>query len=30
MVMVKKLSVSKKEKNEGLINVVLQVETVEA
>lgn len=30
MVMVKKLSISKKEKNEGLINVVLQVETVEA
>ena len=30
MVMVKKLSISKKEKKEGLINVVLQVETVEA
>jgi general secretion pathway protein M len=30
MVMVKKLSISKKEKNEGLINAVLQVETLEA
>ena len=29
MVIVKKLSISKKEKNEGLINVILQVETVE-
>ena len=30
MVTVKKLSISKKDKNENLINVVLQVETVEA
>jgi general secretion pathway protein M len=30
MVIVKKLSISKKEKNEGLVNVILQVETVEA
>ncbi len=30
MVMVKKVSISKKEKKQGLINVVLQVETVEA
>ena len=30
MVMVKKLSISKKEKNEGLIDAVLQVETLEA
>ena len=30
MVMVKKLSISKKEKNEGLVNVILQVETPEA
>lgn len=30
MVMVKKLSISKEEKNEGLINVILQVETLEA
>ena len=30
MVIVKKLSVSKKEKNDSLINVILQVETLEA
>lgn len=30
MVMVKKLSVSKKDKKEGLINVIMQVETIEA
>jgi general secretion pathway protein M len=30
MVIVKKLSISKKEKNEGLVNVILQVETPEA
>lgn len=30
MVMVKKLSITKEEKNDGLINVVLQVETLEA
>lgn len=30
MVMVKKLSISKKDQKEGLINVILQVETVEA
>jgi len=30
IVIVKKLSISKKEKDEGLINVVLQVETLEA
>ena len=30
MVIVKKISISKKEKNEGLINVILQVETLEA
>ena len=30
MVIVKKLSISKKEKDEGLVNVILQVETVEA
>ena len=30
MVIVKKVSISKKEKKQGLINVVLQVETVEA
>jgi general secretion pathway protein M len=30
MVVVKKLSVSKKEKNDSLINVILQVETLEA
>ena len=29
MIIVKKLSISKKEKNEGLVNVILQVETVE-
>jgi general secretion pathway protein M len=29
MVMVKKVSISKKEKQQGFINVVLQVETVE-
>jgi general secretion pathway protein M len=29
MVLVKKLSISKKEKNQGLIDVILQVETVE-
>lgn len=29
MVMVKKLSVSKKDKKEGLINVIMQVETIE-
>ena len=30
MVMVKKVSISKKDKKQGLINVVLQVETLEA
>ena len=30
MVLVKKLSISKKEKKQGLIDVILQVETVEA
>jgi general secretion pathway protein M len=30
MVMVKKVSISKKEKKQGLINVILQVETMEA
>ena len=30
MVMVKKLSISKKDKNVGLINVIMQVETIEA
>lgn len=30
MVIVKKLSISKKEKNDSLVNVILQVETVEA
>jgi general secretion pathway protein M len=30
MVLVKKLSISKKEKSQGLIDVILQVETVEA
>ena len=30
MVIVKKLSISKKDKNEGLVNVILQVETPEA
>jgi general secretion pathway protein M len=30
MVMVKKLSISKKDKKQGLINVIMQVETVEA
>jgi general secretion pathway protein M len=30
MVFVKKLSISKKEKDEGLVNVILQVETLEA
>jgi len=30
MIIVKKLSISKKEKNEGLVNVILQVETPEA
>ena len=30
MVIVKKLSISKKDKNEGLVNVILQVETIEA
>ena len=30
MVLVKKLSVSKKDKKQGLINVIMQVETVEA
>ncbi|MBT8331254.1 MAG: type II secretion system protein M [Deltaproteobacteria bacterium] len=30
IVMVKKLSVSKKDKKEGLINVIMQVETIEA
>jgi hypothetical protein len=30
MVMVKKVSISKKEKKQGLVNVILQVETVEA
>ena len=29
MVIVKKLSISKKDKNEGLVNVILQVETLE-
>jgi general secretion pathway protein M len=29
MVMVKKLSISKKDKKEGLINVIMQVETIE-
>jgi general secretion pathway protein M len=30
MVTVKKLSISKKDKKEGLINVIMQVETIEA
>jgi general secretion pathway protein M len=30
LVIVKKLSISKKEKNDSLVNVILQVETVEA
>ena len=30
MVMVKKLSISKKDKKQGLINVIIQVETIEA
>jgi general secretion pathway protein M len=30
MVIVKKLSITKKEKDEGLVNVILQVETLEA
>jgi general secretion pathway protein M len=30
IVMVKKVSISKQEKKQGLINVILQVETVEA
>jgi general secretion pathway protein M len=30
MVMVKKVSISKKEKKQGLVNVILQVETMEA
>jgi general secretion pathway protein M len=30
MVIVKKLSISKKEKNDNFVNVILQVETLEA